>query len=247
MKTIGSINIHRMPEQVPDYSFIGKYVEEFEPGVVCVNRCCSRDCLKKGQVLFERNECPHTKVSAWFLPYAGGLPVENTPEYLEYAKQDLERMQELEGGEVEALECWAQALIKVNGIPQTVLSLGIHNVFSDDEETLQKVEKEELQNLTEILLELGFSKEEVEEVQKNMKHYLCRACGHTAFVRKTEQKPDVVIIFDGVQNGALIVQDQWVNPYPTSYFCVDCGERVPDVESDEELIRLIQEKGVEHA
>jgi hypothetical protein len=92
----------------------------------------------------------------YFKPCAAGEKP-GTPDYKKYGKQDYERAEALNNSDWCYIGIIAKAKIKVNGCTQTITSGGLWGIESDSgKDYIEEEEKNQLSDLKENLLSLGF-------------------------------------------------------------------------------------------
>jgi Holliday junction resolvasome RuvABC DNA-binding subunit len=80
-----------------------------------------------------------------------------------------DRLEEFENGEFSFVGIKAVAHISVNGLPQSIESMGVWGVESDsDDKHFDEMADEELSQLVGILEELGFSRREVDNATRDV-------------------------------------------------------------------------------
>lgn len=105
----------------------------------------------------------------FFKPYAGGEKP-GTKEYKKYGLQDFKRMEALIAGQWGFFGTHAEAEITMTktGVSFTIQSSGLWGIESDSENRYIKIlAKEQLEELTELLTELGFSKTAIAKAMEN--------------------------------------------------------------------------------
>jgi hypothetical protein len=141
-KKIISIDFVKKMDESPDLSYLGEYSNN--PTEHCIDRKENGDQCN-GEYRFFNFGCGSS----------------------EYLQQDYERAEKFNCGEWWMLSCYAEAEIVVNGDVQIIRSGGLSGVESDsDESYFKEIRDEEFQQLTVILLDLGFSKGEIKRKVK---------------------------------------------------------------------------------
>ena len=150
MKRISSITIERKPDYDADLSFLGTFDNE-----------------PKDKFAIE-HEPNNPRVFHWFNPQPG------TVETKEQAQQVYERMMGYENGQWGMIGIRAKAEIQTSEggnswFCNDVESGGLWGIDDDSEESyLKEIEREQLDELKDVLLELGFTKEEIDKAVKEM-------------------------------------------------------------------------------
>lgn len=117
------------------------------------------------------HDCPHSsREYNYFKPYAGGEKP-GSDLYIQYGKQDFDRMESLNNGNWCFIGIVAYAeIVTKSGTIQTIQSGGLWGIESDsDESYIQDVINQELDNLKAELKELGFVKKN--EIDKAVEGY----------------------------------------------------------------------------
>ncbi|MCK9525965.1 MAG: hypothetical protein M0R49_08560 [Limnochordia bacterium] len=152
MNKIESIKIRMELDNMPDTSYLGEYTDEMSDYVI------ERHSEKyvKHMTESEIDDIPRRgNEYRFFKPYAAGEP-EGTRRYYRYGRMDLKRMEALNRGDWGHIGIHAEARILVNGIGQTVTSMGLYGVESDSGKGyLREIAKEELVGLKSALTELN--------------------------------------------------------------------------------------------
>lgn len=150
-----SVKIKIKEEEYPDYSFLGKFTDDIEPGVIRTDtwEFMRWEFGKPIDVPAKRRDY------RFFKPEACGEKV-GTEAYYKYAKQDAKRMRKLLNGHWCYVGIWAEAEIVVNSVIQKIRSGGIWGIESDCKEYIEEIKEEELGALKNILVSIGITKEE---------------------------------------------------------------------------------------
>ncbi len=177
MKRIASVTIKHILDESPDISFLGKYTDTLEPGVIVrdlenfyeklpapMERDVDGKFLGKGTPY----DLPaRGREYRGFIPYAGGEE-KGTRNYYRYGMQDFKRMESLNNGSWYLIGIRAEAEIQTSEnegkdwLINRVSSAGLWGIESDsDESYFKEVAQEELAQLEKLLLELGFTAEEI--------------------------------------------------------------------------------------
>lgn len=109
-------------------------------------------------------EQPEGRDNRYFIAYAGGESPDLSADsdYRKYALQDFARMESMNGGDWCYLGIRAGAEIVVNGVSQEITSGGLWGVESDSGDAyLSEVGEEEAESLKSMLLDLGFSSDDI--------------------------------------------------------------------------------------
>jgi hypothetical protein len=161
MKAITSIKIERENESIADLSYLGDYTDDLKPGVIV------RAFKKFYEQLTEeeKEEIPSkNREYRGFKPENTGEPI-GTENYYTYGLQNYERMESYNNDNWCMISITAIATITVCDVIQKITSGGFYDIESDsDESYLKEIESNELNTLRGILLELGFTVEEIEKV-----------------------------------------------------------------------------------
>ena len=200
-KRILSVSIRQILDESPDTSWIGEYSSSPDR-LFAIDRNHSEDCPRfwpNEDIPEDTPECDCAPVPSRELDYfnpgsvesfkldASWIPAEITDaaERKTYwdkamrqnARQDYERMEELNNGYFHFVGVRAEAQIAIDtatrGVAtlQTVSSPGLWGIESDSENSyLNEVEQDELSNLRHDLVALGFSKRAISAAFKNVEH-----------------------------------------------------------------------------
>lgn len=104
----------------------------------------------------------------FFLPYAGGEEP-GSKNYQEYGKQDFKRMEGLNNGDWSFVGIIAKAEIVTGlGTLQTIRSGGLWGIESDAGPYIDEIGKEQIEELKEELIALGFGKRAINHGFKNV-------------------------------------------------------------------------------
>lgn len=150
MKKINKISIVHKLDTNPDLDWIGTFDNEAKHPFAIDRE--QRGDMERGQ-------------------YRYFNPQEGACETKEQAEQNYRRIMEFERGDWHMLGISAQAEIATseNGATWTINTIrsgGLWGVESDsDEATLNEIGSEQLEELTDILIELGFSKDEIAKIE----------------------------------------------------------------------------------
>lgn len=86
----------------------------------------------------------------------------------EYAKEEYQRMEAINEGQIWFIGIWVEADILIKGQIQVITSGGLWGIESDsDQKYIDEVVQDELSNLTDQLKELGFSEGEIQDAIDN--------------------------------------------------------------------------------
>ncbi len=137
MKQINFITVERLEDNDTYLGYLGEFASE--PGEFAI--------AHNGGI----NEHP------WFNA--------DNVEDMEQAQQNYDRIMQFERGEVQHVGIQAKAELQVNGVLTTIESSGLWGIESDsDDSYIIGIEQEQVDELKEMLLELGFSQKEVTQV-----------------------------------------------------------------------------------
>jgi hypothetical protein len=165
---INSVTIERAIDYSPDTSFLGDYTARANDGSIDRRNEMYVGDISRAESLIEPKHALGRSEYAYFTPYAGGEKYPSK-DYKKSGIQDYNRMESLNAGAWCFVGIIAKAEIVVNGISQTITSGGIWGIESDsDKEKIQSIAKDELDNLRDTLLALGFGKRAIEyAIKKN--------------------------------------------------------------------------------
>ena len=143
-----SIEIKHMQDDSPDLSHLGEYSDS--PGPDSINR------VESGEIPLGSTHC---KEYRYFNPAMSGEETGNP----DSPQQDYQRMISYNLLEWYMLGIGAKAQVEIAGVIQTITSSGLWGIESDsDDSYLESIEKEQLEELSEILETMGFVQEEIE-------------------------------------------------------------------------------------
>lgn len=178
---IVKIKIKQIPDDNPDYSSLGSYTDDLEPGVIVrafgefyeklpapINRDSQGKFTGKG---IPYNLPSKGREYRGFIPYAGGEP-RGTYKFYHYGMRDFERMEAINRGEILSIGILAEAVVKypIDGGHfryETLSSSGIWGIDSDSD--MADIVKEELSELKEHLKVFGVDVANFEELAQAVK------------------------------------------------------------------------------
>ncbi len=138
-KQIISITVETLPDDDADLSYLGKYSNQWEEGAI------------------ERKDRTGATYR-YFIPAMSGAETGNP----ESPQQDFERMEAYNRNYWGLVGIQAKASIVINGVCQRIGSGGLWGIESDSgQDYLKEVAREQLDELTGILENLGFAPEEI--------------------------------------------------------------------------------------
>lgn len=149
-------------------SDLGKYTDDADPWVIVR---AENEYLNILQNNIEREQGedviydlpPKGREVRFFKPFAGGAKP-GSEDYINYGRQDYERAEAYNNGQWSYCGVVAHAFIKVNDSLQEITSAGIYGVESDSsKDSFKELEAEQLSELKDILLALGFTEEQIDE------------------------------------------------------------------------------------
>jgi len=147
---IESIIIEHIFDDNADTSWLGKYTDEIEDGVIVRKFNMFYEDLSED----EQEELPERgREFRCFKPYAGGENV-GTKEYKEYGMSDYRRMEGLNNGiwNFIGIKAKADIYFEENGVSQyqEITSGGLWGIESDsDKQYIEECEKEQIEDLKE--------------------------------------------------------------------------------------------------
>jgi hypothetical protein len=167
-KKIGEIRIVHGTDNDPDLSYLGTYTDSLTDGIIV---------RKYGQFYEDLSEIEEIPTKS--TEYRGFKPSnmresENDPNYKKYAIQDYERMEQINNGNVGFICISAEAEVltstdRKNWLINTLSSGGLYGIESDsDNSYIESVEKEELDQLKEVLKEYGFTEKQINKSFENI-------------------------------------------------------------------------------
>lgn len=140
MKKIIGIEREETYSKYPDYSFIGEWSDEWKEGAI--------DREERGEYI-DRNQ------------YKYFIPAD-----MESAEQDYQDGLRLNNGSLWFIDTCLKAEIEINGIRQTIQSGWLCDILvsgsKEDESYLKEIDESHFAELKSILLEMGFSEEEID-------------------------------------------------------------------------------------
>jgi len=196
MLKIESITIEHMPDETPDFSTLGEYTDNLEPGVIIrregefyekvTDTAHCDDCSKDFEITWETYACPECggylhvdhdmpvkgRTFRGFKPYAGGEEV-GTKEYYTYGMRDFERMEAYNSQQWSYMGIQAKAVISYeigqgHRRLETLTSGGLWGIESDaGDEYITEVETEQLEDLKGHLEAFGVDCSEWDTVEIN--------------------------------------------------------------------------------
>lgn len=153
MKKIESIKIKHEIDDFPDTSYLGEYSNKR-----------ARFSFDR-EVLRDMNRGEYRYFNPAINPFDGKTQSEKK-EYAKQAKQDYERMERLNRGNWHYISIRAEATVIIGNVIQTISSGGLWGIESDSgDDYIKEIEKEELDNLAEILKELGFKESQINKIE----------------------------------------------------------------------------------
>lgn len=160
MNTIEKIRVRGIPDENPDTSWLGEYTDDLDEGVIIrdygefyekIPTEMERDV--DGRFLCKANPELPTRGREFrgFKPYAGGEKI-GTKEYYKYGMQDYKRMEGLNNGDWQFIGIQAEAEISypIDGGSRRLeqfTSGGLWGIESDSGDYLEKITKEQLEDL----------------------------------------------------------------------------------------------------
>jgi len=154
MKQIASIKIVHEIDESPDTSYLGEYTSEY--GKWIIER-------KHYGYPPERNQYERFKL---YPSPSEGKTREERKELFRWAIKNYERMESLNNGNWHYIGIRVIAEININGVLQDISSGGLWGIESDSSnDYIKEVEEEEISNLISQLKELGFTDEEINEIE----------------------------------------------------------------------------------
>lgn len=159
MKAILNIEVKEIADEYPNLSFLGEYTDKYNYyNIVC----------ETGKFICEgtQEDIPVRQDQyKYFKPYARGEK-EGTKKYIEYGKQDFERMRRYNTGYWCMIGVKAIAKISINNTIQTIKSSGLWGIESDSDESYKtEIKNEQLNELKSTLIEIGFKPNEIENLK----------------------------------------------------------------------------------
>ena len=170
MKQILKIKMVREIDEYPDFSWLGRYSNKYEPGAINRPRFSKRYHYGEYEWFVQDNHWPHDPKSWNHVSEEDKAEVIREYRTLKradwcYALQDMHRLDDL-GETWNPIGIYAKAEIVVENVIQHVRSGGLYGLASDDDDDyLDMVEGEELDNLVMVLKELGFTESEIGKVE----------------------------------------------------------------------------------
>ena len=137
MKSIKAIRIVHEPDYDSDLSWIGEFSNTWKEGAI------------------HHSDDPRTL--KWFIPAT------------EYGQQDYELMLKIENGEESFIHVYVVADLLINGVTQDIGTGGLYGIEvsynQKDDAYIKEIEQEELSTLKDLLKEIGFTEEEINQVE----------------------------------------------------------------------------------
>ncbi len=152
-KEISSIKIKQYFDSDPDTSFLGEYSN------------------KRAKFSFDRQFLGDMNRNEYryFNPYPNpleGKTQKERKELYQWAKQNYERMESLNNQNWFFFGLKAEAEIIINGVIQNISSGGLWGIESDSNRSyIEDIIKEEIADLKDQLKEIGFSDEDIEDIE----------------------------------------------------------------------------------
>lgn len=187
--TIEKIIIRHTLDTDADISFLGKYTDDLQAGVIVrqfgefyekLPAPMERDVDGKfiGKGIPYDLPSRHGREYRGFIPYAAGEK-QGTRDYYRYGMQDYNRMRQLENGEFSFIGIRAEAIVKYplsdnTSRLETLSSSGLWGIESDSGAYLKEVEQKQIADLKEHLETFGVDvsdfDEKVKEVETKTKY-----------------------------------------------------------------------------
>lgn len=167
MKKIESIKVLCESDYDNDLSFIGEYTDSIDDNVIV------RHFGKFYQDLTtaEKEEIPSRGMEMrGFIPYSGGIKP-GKKYFKQYGLKDYERMEKIDSGDIGFMSISAVASIATSDdgkswLCNEISGGGLYGIESDsDESYLQEIAAEQVAELKETLLTLGFTSDEFDAVE----------------------------------------------------------------------------------
>lgn len=137
MKAIQSIRFIHERDPDPDLSWIGEFSDTWKEGAI------------------HHSDNPRT--CKWFIPAT------------EYGQQDYELMMKIENGDEWFIHVYAIADLLINQVTQQIGTSGLWGIevsYKDSGDAyIKEIEEEELSTLKDLLKEIGFTEEEINQVE----------------------------------------------------------------------------------
>lgn len=163
---IESIQIQQIPDDFPDTSYLGKYTDDLEPGVIVRQYDEFYNKLTEEQI---DNLEGRGREYRYFKPYAGGEPI-YSEDYYKYGRQDYERMEGLSHGDWYFIGMVAQATVSypIGGGSRRLehfTSAGLFGIESDaGPEYIHEIAVEQIEDLKYHLEEFGIDTKGIYEI-----------------------------------------------------------------------------------
>lgn len=171
MKTISRIKVKREVDEYTEFPWLGRYTNKYETGTISRSRFSKRYSRGQYEWYIPANHWPHDPRNWDHVSEEDKAKVIHEYGSLKkadwcYALRDMDRLDSM-GEDWVPIGIFAEAEVVVHSVIQRIRSAGLWGIESDsDEEYLRSVEKDELDELTKILVELGFSESDMPEVEQ---------------------------------------------------------------------------------
>lgn len=171
MKKIDKIKIVHMNDDDPDLSWLGEYTDQLKPGIIVRHYEKFYEDLSEEEL----EEIPErSREYRGFKPGdTGEKPGDEN--YKKYALQNYSRMEDINNGNVGFIGISAEAKVLTqypgsdHWLINTLHSGGLYGIESDsDQSYFEEIEKEQLEELKDVLKEYGFSEDEINKSFENI-------------------------------------------------------------------------------
>jgi hypothetical protein len=171
MKKIDKIKIVHTMDDDPDLSWLGEYTEKLTDGVIVRHF---------GKFYQDLTEEEIEEIPGRSNEYRGFIPADSgekpdSPNYKKYALENYSRMEDINNGNVGfyGISAEAKVLTQYPGsdhwLINTLSSGGLWGIESDsDPSYFEEIEKEQLEELKDVLKEYGFSEDEINKSFENI-------------------------------------------------------------------------------